>query len=280
LPVRLCCWYLSFYINIRGERLGFLHSSLIDTTVTRKLFRNNQNPQLSISAKFETDQDKPPTMSYLHLSHTRTRDLTPEYDRSLTHHHHPTKHISLSDNDDSDYGQDDYPYSSSHRPSRALITSNPPSQLERYNIWSDRHRSEYRPVDRDYEMEKSRMYRHTSHHHHDNDRLARLDPEESAFRMRFAATFSRPEHHHHHHHHHGHSDAAFRRKEKWVDERWETRERSRSRSRSRDGFWGDGGFWGDEKKDSGSEMEKWSRYRRVKGTRREEWRPLGEWRRV
>jgi hypothetical protein len=214
-------------------------------------------------------------MSYLHLTRTRTRDRTPEYDRSIT------KRITLSDNDGSDNGQDDYPYSSSHRPSRALITRNAPTQLERYNIWSDRHRSEDRPVDRDYEMEKSRLYRHTSRHHHDhsdNDRLGR-DPEERAFRMRVAATFSRPEHHHHHRHEHlSQTDATFRRKEKWVDEGWEMRERSRSRSRSRDGFWGHGGFWDDEK--SESETEKWSRYRMLKGTKTEEWRPLSGWRRA
>jgi hypothetical protein len=74
----------------------------------------------------------------------------------------------------------------------------------------------------------------------------------------------------------------FRRKEKWVDEGWETRERSRSRSRSReirgDSFWGEGGFWGDSGKES--EEEKWSRYRKIKRTKTEEWRPLTGWRRV
>jgi hypothetical protein len=179
------------------------------------------------------------------------------------------------------------------KPSRALTIRDQPSQLERYNIWSDRHKSEDREEDKTYE--RSRLYRHTSHHnHHDNsdDDFLKSDPEERNFRLKVAATFSRPRpitSHHHHHESYLLPNDVLRRKEKYVDEAWETRERSRSRSRSRetgrrDSFWGDGGFWGDceVKRDENreSEDEKWSRYRKIKRTKTEEWRPLTGWRRV
>tara|TARA_R110002003_G_scaffold645_8_gene21005 strand:- start:24149 stop:24748 length:600 start_codon:yes stop_codon:yes gene_type:complete len=198
--------------------------------------------------------------------------------------------ITLSD--DEGEGHDDYPYSSHHRPvktSRALTIRNQPSQLERYNIWSDRHKSEDRSEDNEYEREKLRIYRRSSRYHSDDDCL-KSDPEERDFRLKVAATLQRsslsptPHRHHHHHHeaHHWPGD-VLRRKEKWVDEGWETRSRSRSRSRSRetrrDSFWGEGGFWGkDEARES--EDENWSRYRKIKRTKTEEWRPLTGWRRV
>lgn len=226
-------------------------------------------------------------MTSFHLTRSRTRERSPSPPlRSIIRRDTKrTRFISLSDDEDDD-GHDDYPYSSSHRPvksSRALTIRNQPSQLERYNIWSDRHRSEERDEDKSYE--RSRVY-----HRHSND--SDCDPEEKEFRLKLAATFSRHRpsssslspHHHHHHHHESHvwPGDMFRRKEKYVDEGWETRERSRSRSRSRetrrDSFWGDGGFWKDEGKDS--EEENWSRYRRIKRTKTEEWRPLTGWRRV
>ncbi|KAF2819895.1 hypothetical protein CC86DRAFT_374625 [Ophiobolus disseminans] len=233
-------------------------------------------------------------MSYLHLTNTRTRtrDRTPSPRPLIRRDTKRSRTITLSDNDDDDL-HDDYPYSSSHRPvkpSRALTVRNQPSQLERYNIWSDRHVSEDR--DDEFERERERVYRHTStshhhhHDHHDHDRL-RNDPEERAFRLNVAATFSRPHMYHSHHHHHDSSPPVLRRKEKFVDEGWETRERSRSRSGSReisqrDSFWGEGGFWGDRKEESGreSEDEVVRRWRRVKRTKTEEWRPLSGWRRV
>jgi hypothetical protein len=229
-------------------------------------------------------------MSYLHLTNTRTRlrdrSPSPPYRPLIRRDTKRSRNIiTLSDDE-----EDDYPYPSSHRPvrtSRALTIRNQPSQLERYNVWSDPRRSEDREADYEHEHERERAYRHTTTHHADNDRL-RCDPEEREFRLKLAATFSRPAHHHHHHESAQHWPGdMFRRKEKWVDEGWETRERSRSRSRSRevsrrDSFFGDGGFWGDRKEESAreSEDEKWSRYRRVKRTKTEEWRPLTGWRRV
>jgi hypothetical protein len=224
-------------------------------------------------------------MSYLHLSRTRTRERSPSPPlRSIIRRDTKrTRFLNLSDDDED--GQDDYPYSSSHRPvrtSRALTIRDQPSQLERYNIWSDRHKSEDREEDKSYG--RTSLYRR---HRDDADDCLRSDPEEREFRLKLAATFSRPRpssSHHHHHHHETHvwPGDMFRRKEKWVDEGWETRERSRSRSRSRevgrrDSFWGDEGFWLDQGKDS--EEEKWSRYRKIKRTKTEEWRPLSGWRR-
>jgi hypothetical protein len=226
-------------------------------------------------------------MSYLHLSRTRTRarerSPSPPLRSIIRRDTKRSRFITLSD--DEDDGHDDYPYSSSHRPvkpSRALTIRDQPSQLERYNIWSDRHKSEDREEDKI--LERSRAYRHTSRRDDDDDDSLRSDPEEREFRLKVAATFSRPQSHPHQHHHEAYvwPGDMFRRKEKWVDEGWETRERSRSRSRSsenrRDSFWGDGGFWADRQKET--EEEKWSRYRKIKRTKTEEWRPLSGWRRV
>ncbi|KAH8698014.1 hypothetical protein GQ44DRAFT_779318 [Phaeosphaeriaceae sp. PMI808] len=135
--------------------------------------------------------------------------------------------------------------------------------MERYNIWSDGIRV--------------------------SAKIRRGDN----FRLNVATTFSRPQlsppHHHHHHETHLWPGDAFRRKEEWVDEGWESRERSRSRSRSRetkssDGFWSDGGFWRDcdvkKDEDRESEDEKWSQYREIERTKTEEWKPLTGRRRI
>lgn len=219
-------------------------------------------------------------MSYLHLTNTRTRthDRSPSPYRSLVRHN--TKRNVITIIDDEDDLHDDYPYSSSHgplKPSRALTIRNQPSQLERYNVWSPRHTSEDREDECSRAREREHVYRHTTAR---RDSLVN-DPEEQAFRLSVNAAFSRP--HHHHHREDNVTGDVLRRKEKWVDEKWEVRERSRSRSRDgRDAFWGEGGFWGDRKEDSAreSEDEKWSRYRRVKRTKTEEWRPLRGWRKV
>lgn len=170
--------------------------------------------------------------------------------------------------------------------------------MERYNIWSDRHKSEDREDDvfeKERELEKVRTYRHSHfhRHHHDNDDHVD-DEEEKQFRLKVQATFSEPRHHHHHRRHLLPISASYIRKDRWVDENWETHERSRSRSRSRsrevelrrDSFWGDGGFWGTERvekekeRDSEEEKDVWKRYRKIKRTKTEEWRPLSGWRRV
>jgi hypothetical protein len=143
-------------------------------------------------------------MSYLHLSRTRTRarerSPSPPLRSIIRRDTKRSRFITLSD--DEDDGHDDYPYSSSHRPvkpSRALTIRDQPSQLERYNIWSDRHKSEDREEDKI--LERSRAYRHTSRRDDDDDDSLRSDPEEREFRLKVAATFSRPQSHPHQHHH-------------------------------------------------------------------------------
>lgn len=220
-------------------------------------------------------------MTYFHLTRERTREHEPEYatlhTRPLARHQSKiSRHIVLSD--DGDDGADDYPYSAAHRPSRALTLRNQPSEIERYNIWSDRYKDETDDFTRR-SLERIRTYKYSSpvHHHHyslsDND-----DDEEREFRLKIKASIGRPKSSQHH----SHCDSdtrilstdLFRRKDKWVDEEWETRERSTSRERhKRDSIWA-----GKDSKDE--EKEKESRYRRVERTRTEDvYRPLSGWRR-
>ncbi|KAH6129290.1 hypothetical protein HBI69_001810 [Parastagonospora nodorum] len=220
-------------------------------------------------------------MSYLHLSHMRTRERSPSPPRRSIIRRDTKRSRFITLTDDEDDGHDDYPYSASHRPvkpSRALTIRDQPSQLERYNIWSDRNKSEERDEDKTYERVRS-------HRHRDEAPNA----EEHDFRLKVAATLSRPRpysSHHQHHEVHAWPGDMFRRKEKWIDEGWETRERSRSRSRSRevvgrrDSFWGDGGFWGEREEARESDDEKVTRYRKIKRTKTEEWTPLRGWRRI
>ncbi|CAO2657586.1 Nn.00g037120.m01.CDS01 [Neocucurbitaria sp. VM-36] len=227
-------------------------------------------------------------MSYLHLTRTRTRERTPEYDtqyyRPLVRRDSNKRQRTITLSDDEDDGHDDYPYSSSYKPSklsRALTIRNQPSQLERYNIWSDR-RDKHSDDDEERRRghERRRTYKYASNRHSHSDDDDKCDPEEREFRLKVQATFSKPSlsspsHHHHHHDSHFWPGDVFRSsRERWSDEAWETRERSTSRERSsrrRDSV------WGDEEKDE--EKESWSRYRRIKRTKTEEWRPLSGWRR-
>ncbi|KAH9868488.1 hypothetical protein J1614_007560 [Plenodomus biglobosus] len=214
-------------------------------------------------------------MSHFHYSRTRTREHTPDYDTyfarpiPLSKPKHQRK-ITLSD--DSDDGHDDYPYSSSHkppRPSRALTLRDQPSQLERYNIWSDRRDThsdddDASKGDRGKTYERRRLYKYSTtplHRPHDSK-----DHEDHAVQLNVQAKFTRPRSSHGHIHLHHESTSVWptdvvRRKEKWVGEDWESGER-----RGRDSFWGD-------------EKESWSRYRRVKSMKTEEVVPLSGWRR-
>ncbi|KAF1938619.1 hypothetical protein EJ02DRAFT_18046 [Clathrospora elynae] len=222
------------------------------------------------------------TMSHFTLNHTRTRERTPDYDTYYTRpliRRNSGKHqrdITLSDDDD---GHDDYPYSSNHKPSRALTLRNQPSQLERYNILSDRWDKR---SDKDEERRRSYKYTSDRHYHTDNE-----EAEEREFRLKINATFGRPKsyspHYHHSSHAHNYTHLSpqpdiLHRRENRVDEAWECRERSKSReriSRRRTGFWGDV----EAEKEKESEEESWSRYRRVNRTKTEEFRPLSGWRR-
>jgi len=227
-------------------------------------------------------------MSYLHLTRTRTRERTPEYEPYYSLplvHHDSSKHrrsITLSDLDDED-GHDDYPYSSNHKPvrsSRSLTVRDQPSQLERFNVWTDTRRPQNDAEDEN----RRRSYDTRRTYEYSSDRAASSEPDDQAFRLSINAKFSRP---HSSHHHHTFSLLSpsydpFHRSEKWwVDERWESRERSTSRERTRtrrDSFWGDSPF---EEKEKETEQEKWRSYHRVGGreVERESVRPLSGWRR-
>ncbi|KAF2856787.1 hypothetical protein T440DRAFT_463008 [Plenodomus tracheiphilus IPT5] len=187
-------------------------------------------------------------MSDFHFTRIRTRESISDYDpyylRPLIPNDFKSQRkVTLSD---------DCPYSSSFRPPRTFCTLTPhdqPSQLERYNIWSDQRNthSEDDQGDCRRSYERRRIYKYTNsrptHCYESKDDL--YDPGECDFQLKVQAKFSRPKSAHHHH------ESIFvwptdvlRRKEKCVDENWELRERSLSR-------------------------ESWSRYRRVKRTKTE-----------
>jgi hypothetical protein len=138
--------------------------------------------------------------------------------------------------DDEDDGHDDYPYSS-----HAVTIRNDPSQFERYNIRSDGNK------------------RRLEHSRADCPASCRDDGDDHYYLYESRVWPS---------------GMFFR--EKWVDEGWETCERSRSRSRSRgNSFWRDGGFWANHGRESGE--EKWSWYRKIERTQTEERRALSGW---
>lgn len=103
-----------------------------------------------------------------------------------------------------------------------------------------------------------------SHSHSHSHRHSRSDDDdEREFRLKVKATFGRPKSSHSTEHKAmAWSGDMFRRKEKWVDEDWETRERRR-----------------DSVFDDEPVREKTVRFHRVKRTRTDEWKPLSGWRR-
>jgi hypothetical protein len=152
-----------------------------------------------------------------------------------------------------------------------------PSQLERYNVWTDNrhptHDSDDEGRRRSYETR--RTYKYSS------DRHVSAEPEDRELHVSVNARFSRPHtSHYHHHHHHSSSLLSPSYDPFHRTERWESRERSTSRERSRtrrDSVWG-GSF---EEKERETELERWWSYRRT-GAREVESegvRPLSSWRR-
>ncbi|CAE7206133.1 hypothetical protein CFE70_008803 [Pyrenophora teres f. teres 0-1] len=218
-------------------------------------------------------------MSHFHFNHTRIRERTPpDYEPSYSRAQMPResnerrRDITLSDVDDD--GHDDYPYSTRHQPAklpRALTVRDEPSQLERYNVWPDNRRN-------DDEDERRRSYESRHTYRHSSDRFED-DVDDRGVRLSLKATIerSRPSHQHHHHSlsrdfdtHLWPSD-VFRRKDRWVDEAWESSERSTSRERSLTGR----DSWGEfEEKAKEFEDEKWSRYRKTTVLKTEEYKPL------
>ncbi|CBX94529.1 hypothetical protein IAQ61_009631 [Plenodomus lingam] len=236
-------------------------------------------------------------MSHFHLTHTHTREHTPDYD---THHLQPVHHkdskysrrITLSD--DSDDGHDDYPYSSSQklqRTSHTLALRNQPSQLERFNIWSDIDRRDAQSDDEDARRrsyERRTVYKYTTttptHRHYSKDKDDVYESDGRDFQLKIQAEFTRPkpsqDYHpqHLHLHHHETTDIwptdVVHRKEKWVDEDWEMRERSLLRAWRRESD-----FWGDETEGKATEKNIWRRYHKVKSMKTEKLVPLSGWRR-
>lgn len=238
------------------------------------------------------------TMSALHHTHTHP------YPRHISPPPLPRRPSSKrrrlltfsSSSDEENY--DDYPYSGAHRPSRPL-TRNAPSQLERWNIWRDERKEEHRDSgaeDLDAERRRGRGRRVSFVDRvSDND-----DEEERLFRLRVAATFSgrrsvsrererhecmsvspalrrcdaesedervRPKYW---------SGELFRGRERCVSEDFEARERRRERERRHR----ERGWLGDDDDEVETEAARWVRWRRVKRTKTEEWRPLAGWRRA
>jgi hypothetical protein len=223
-------------------------------------------------------------MSSFTYHHTRTRSRSRSRSRERTQPPLPRRtsfkrqRLFPSDSDDE---YDDYPYSGAHRPSRALVTRNTPSQLERWNIWSSPDRSRADSGTEEASRERERRIRRVSFADRDD---ADAD-EEREFRLRVARLRERereerlsprPRYR-------AESDdervsprvwgAELFRRERCVSEDYEARERAKSRSRER--FWGDG----NEVIEREFDGERVVRWRRVKRTRMDEWRPLAGFRR-
>lgn len=222
-------------------------------------------------------------MTYLSYHTSRTRERSPLFQdeedddyyssRRLVRTNSKRAHTNLYDDDE----YDDYPYSNNKsKPSRA-ITIRQPSQLEKYNVWSrpstspPKHTTTkyYTKASDDEDDDHTVRYKYTttryspvrpSYSDEENDR-------EREFRLRIRASFGRPRSSHSSERKAvAWSGDTFRRKDKWVDEEWETRERERGR---RDSFF-----------DEEPAKEKTVRFRRVKRTRTDEWKPLSGWKKA
>jgi hypothetical protein len=143
--------------------------------------------------------------------------------------------------------------------SRAL-TIRQPNQLERFNVFNNDSHDEA-PRRRD-----SSRSRHVSRYYISRDREPESDDDHDdiQFRLKLKATLTRPR-----------SSSGsekpmamvwpgevFKRKEKWEREDWEMRERNH----------GGDGFWDEE-------CDREVRYRRMKRSRTDEWKPLKGFRR-
>lgn len=221
-------------------------------------------------------------MSSFNYTRTRTRDRAspPPLPRRPSF-----KRPRLFDAEDDD-GYDDYPYSGAHQPSRALAKRDQPGQLERWNIWSDT-RKQVRCDSAAPDDDRERGRRRVSFA---DDAVDDEEDEERVFRLRVAAlSRDRPRRVALPRMCETESDDEVGRARVWsgemlrsrdrcVSEEYEARERARSRSRERrrrERWCADG-----DEREVETEADRWVRWRRVKRTRTEEWRPLAGWRRV
>ncbi|KAF2651773.1 hypothetical protein K491DRAFT_81520 [Lophiostoma macrostomum CBS 122681] len=196
-------------------------------------------------------------MSYTGVRYVHERERSPysEDDRyysrpSLLRRNSKRQRVDMYD--DEDY--DDYPSTlvKPSKPSRAL-TIRQPSQLEKYNVYNDRH------VDSE-EDPRSTRYKYTQKRYVSRPSLS---DDEREFRFKIKATFGRPKS--------SREDKPmswsgemFRRREKWEDYEWESREKERG-----DDFWEDDSWM----------KERITKGRKIKRTRTDEWKPLSGFRR-
>ncbi|KAF2691712.1 hypothetical protein K458DRAFT_398135 [Lentithecium fluviatile CBS 122367] len=213
----------------------------------------------------------------LYYQSTRTRERDP-YDsesyhsRPLVRRNSKRQRVEIFDDDECD----DYPYSSSHKPSKPsrALTIRQPSQLEKYNVWSHPKHSEKehhhrRSASSDRDDDRTIRYKYTTTRYEPSHTHAHSDDEsdrEREFRLKVKATFGRPKSSHSSSHKvMAWPGEVFKRREKFVDEDWESRERERN------------GEWWDENEPQLTERT--VRYRKIKRTRTDEWKPLSGWRR-
>ena len=256
--------YLHTVPTLRTKPLPIHHFQYIQTPPS--LHPNRENTTHTLS------ELQPATMSYLRYQSARTNERDPYdsdsyYPRPLVRRNSKRQRVSIYDDDECD----DYPYTLSHKPSKPsrALTIRQPSQIEKYNIWSrPKHSSveHHRHHSSDHEDDDD----HTVRYKYTTTRYAQPDDDESdrerEFRLKVKATFGRPRS--------SHSSSqkmaawpgeAFKRREKFVDENWESRERERR------------GEWWDEPEPQ--LKERTVTYRRIKRTRTDEWKPLSGWRR-
>lgn len=224
-------------------------------------------------------------MSSFTYHHTRTRSRSRERTPPPLPRRTSFKRQRLVISDDEDDGYDDYPYSGNHRRSRALVPREQPSRLERWNIWSDSRKEERCDSAVEDDERKRRRRRRVSF----ADELNA--DEERVFQLKIARLTEReralsppPRRHHAESDDervrlHGWAGELLRRRERCVSEDYEARERARSRSRERrrrERFFGDDDDDEIEREWDGERVVRW---RRIKRTRTDEWRPLSGWRR-
>ncbi|ORY05299.1 hypothetical protein BCR34DRAFT_48193 [Clohesyomyces aquaticus] len=192
-----------------------------------------------------------------HKERSRSREAEdPYYSQPLVRRNSKRQRVDIYDDDEFD----DYPYPSPAKPAKPSrsLTIRQPTQLEKYNVWSE-------PVSHydyhDYQRESDDRARYKTTRKTYVTRPYESD-DETRFDFKVKATVRRPSS--------SHAMKAmawtgdmFKRKEKWVDEDWETKEKERRDS-----------FWDDEPK----LKERTTRYRKIKRTRTDEWKPLSGFR--
>lgn len=218
-------------------------------------------------------------MTYVSYRSSRTRDRSPLFDdnedyystRRLAHTNSKRARSELYDDEE----HDDYPYSNNRSMTSRAMAIHQPFQLEKYNIWSrplslslQCGSSIYRSDASD-EEDRGRIvrYKTTDARHSPKSYVHSYDENEREFHMKFKAMFARakPSHSSELEDMAWSSDMVGRKK-KWIDEEWEATQHER------------GGR--DYAFDDGPVEEKSVRFRRVKRTRTDEWKPLSGWKKV